>query len=156
MGLDSECWQMPKLRRGTNEEQINEKEKAHEENNRKYVWFHSGAHVVTDLKPCISQLYFSQWSFICPTFGNITAKLIPEEKQGWGPDSDAQTEMPLACQMLLGIIPVLQQLENVELISALCHVLQSLPHIPALCILFGIEGHQDLQAGLSHQHRQEG
>lgn len=56
----------------------------------------------------------------------------------------------------LGIIPVFQQLENVELISTLCHVLQSLPHIPAACILFGIEGYQDLQAVLSHQHSQEG
>lgn len=58
--------------------------------------------------------------------------------------------------MFLGIIPVFQQLEIVELICALCHVLQPLPHIPAACILFGIESYQDLQAGLSHQHSQEG
>lgn len=37
--------------------------------------------------------------------------------------------MPLLCQMPLGIIPVFQQLENVELIFALCHVLQSLPSL---------------------------
>lgn len=88
----------------------------------------------------------------CPAFGNITAKLIPEQNRQWGPDSNAQTEMPLPRQMLLGIIPVFQQLENVELISAPCHVLQSPPHIPAPCILPGIEGHQDLQEGSSPQH----
>lgn len=71
--------------------------------------------------------------------------------QFWCPNRNA-----FAIQMLLGIIPVFQQLENVELFSALCHVLQSLPHIPAACILFGIAAYQDLQAGLSPQHSQEG
>lgn len=112
------------------------KEKAHKENNSQSVWFRSWALCSTWSELLYFLIIFSHFISSCPAFckhHNTASRWRKEalRTQFRCPNRNVFCLVKTSCAFCLFSSCAL---ENVGLLYALCHVLQSLPDVSALCI----------------------